>query len=146
MSLYKGMAAQADYNNWELRERNVITKSSGYDPDKMSVYYYDYTHGGSRIEKIEYSPTEKGKILKITNTITLPFTNIFMIGVFIFIQLMFVCMAYGPIAAFLVELFPPEIRYTSLSLPSGEHRKYLFRIVVSDHCSRNYGCIGSIFN
>jgi hypothetical protein len=30
---------------------------------------------------------------------------------------MFVCMVYGPIAAFLVELFPPEIRYTSLSLP-----------------------------
>ena len=26
-------------------------------------------------------------------------------------------MVYGPIAAFLVELFPPEIRYTSLSLP-----------------------------
>ena len=40
-----------------------------------------------------------------------------MIGLFIFIQLVFVCMAYGPIAAFLVELFPPEIRYTSLSLP-----------------------------
>jgi len=26
-------------------------------------------------------------------------------------------MAYGPIAAFLVELFPTRIRYTSISLP-----------------------------
>jgi hypothetical protein len=26
-------------------------------------------------------------------------------------------MAYGPIAAFLVELFPARIRYTSMSLP-----------------------------
>jgi hypothetical protein len=26
-------------------------------------------------------------------------------------------MVYGPIAAFLVELFPTEIRYTSMSLP-----------------------------
>ena len=26
-------------------------------------------------------------------------------------------MAYGPIAAFLVELFPAKIRYTSMSLP-----------------------------
>ena len=26
-------------------------------------------------------------------------------------------MAYGPIAAFLVELFPTKIRYTSMSLP-----------------------------
>ena len=26
-------------------------------------------------------------------------------------------MVYGPIAAFLVELFPTKIRYTSMSLP-----------------------------
>jgi MHS family proline/betaine transporter-like MFS transporter len=35
----------------------------------------------------------------------------------IFIQVVFVTMVYGPIAAFLVELFPTRIRYTSLSLP-----------------------------
>lgn len=35
----------------------------------------------------------------------------------IFIQVFFVTMAYGPIAAFLVELFPTHIRYTSMSLP-----------------------------
>jgi MFS family permease len=29
----------------------------------------------------------------------------------------FAAMAYGPIAAFLVELFPTKIRYTSLSIP-----------------------------
>jgi len=29
----------------------------------------------------------------------------------------FLAMAYGPIAAFLVEAFPAKIRYTSLSLP-----------------------------
>jgi hypothetical protein len=28
-----------------------------------------------------------------------------------------VTMAYGPVAAFLVELFPTRIRYTSMSLP-----------------------------
>ncbi|MEZ4311722.1 MAG: MFS transporter [Polyangiaceae bacterium] len=33
------------------------------------------------------------------------------------IQMMYVCMVYGPIAAFLVELFPTKIRYTSMSLP-----------------------------
>lgn len=31
--------------------------------------------------------------------------------------MVYVCMAYGPIAAFLVELFPTRIRYTSMSLP-----------------------------
>ncbi|HEY8498228.1 MAG TPA: MFS transporter [Limnochordales bacterium] len=35
----------------------------------------------------------------------------------VFIQVLYVTMVYGPIAAFLVELFPAKIRYTSLSLP-----------------------------
>ena len=35
----------------------------------------------------------------------------------VFIQVVFVTMVYGPIAAFLVELFPARIRYTSMSLP-----------------------------
>jgi MFS family permease len=39
-----------------------------------------------------------------------------MIGL-IFIQILFVTMSYGPIAAFLVEIFPTKIRYTSMSLP-----------------------------
>ena len=35
----------------------------------------------------------------------------------VFIQILYVTMVYGPIAAFLVELFPTKIRYTSMSLP-----------------------------
>ena len=35
----------------------------------------------------------------------------------IWIQLIWVCMVYGPIAAYLVEAFPARVRYTSLSLP-----------------------------
>ena len=35
----------------------------------------------------------------------------------IFIQVLFVTMVYGPIAAYLVEAFPAKIRYTALSLP-----------------------------
>ncbi len=35
----------------------------------------------------------------------------------VFIQVLFVTMVYGPIAAFLVEMFPTKIRYTSMSLP-----------------------------
>lgn len=35
----------------------------------------------------------------------------------VFIQILYVTMVYGPIAAFLVELFPTNIRYTSMSLP-----------------------------
>lgn len=35
----------------------------------------------------------------------------------VFVQILYVAMVYGPIAAFLVELFPTKIRYTSMSLP-----------------------------
>ena len=35
----------------------------------------------------------------------------------VFIQLIWVTMVYGPIAAYLVEAFPAKIRYTALSLP-----------------------------
>jgi hypothetical protein len=35
----------------------------------------------------------------------------------IWVMIIFVTMAYAPIAAFLVELFPTKIRYTSMSLP-----------------------------
>ena len=35
----------------------------------------------------------------------------------VFIQVVFVTMVYGPIAAYLIEAFPAKIRYTSLSLP-----------------------------
>jgi len=35
----------------------------------------------------------------------------------VFILIVYVTMVYGPIAAFLVELFPTKIRYTSMSLP-----------------------------
>jgi MFS family permease len=43
--------------------------------------------------------------------------NPFILSALIFIQVVFVTMVYGPIAAFLVELFPTKIRYTSMSLP-----------------------------
>jgi MFS family permease len=43
--------------------------------------------------------------------------NVPMLILLVFIQVVFVTMVYGPIAAFLVELFPARIRYTSMSLP-----------------------------
>jgi hypothetical protein len=35
----------------------------------------------------------------------------------VFVQVIWVTMVYGPIAAYLVEAFPAKIRYTALSLP-----------------------------
>jgi hypothetical protein len=43
--------------------------------------------------------------------------NYFMVWLLLFILVIYVTMVYGPIAAWLVELFPARIRYTSMSLP-----------------------------
>ncbi len=40
-----------------------------------------------------------------------------MLVILIFIQVLYVTLVYGPIAAYLIEAFPAKIRYTSLSLP-----------------------------
>ena len=43
--------------------------------------------------------------------------NWLMTELILFIMVIYVTMVYGPIAAFLVEMFPTKIRYTSMSLP-----------------------------
>jgi MFS family permease len=43
--------------------------------------------------------------------------NVWMLIALVFVQVLYVTMVYGPIAAFLVELFPTRIRYTSMSFP-----------------------------
>jgi MFS family permease len=46
-----------------------------------------------------------------------PNPNVPMLILLVFIQVIYVTMVYGPIAAYLVEAFPAKIRYTSFSLP-----------------------------
>jgi MFS family permease len=43
--------------------------------------------------------------------------NMVMLTLLVFVQVVYVTMVYGPIAAFLIEAFPARIRYTSFSLP-----------------------------
>jgi len=43
--------------------------------------------------------------------------NPVMLAVLVFYLVILVTMVYGPIAAFLVELFPARIRYSSMSMP-----------------------------
>jgi MFS family permease len=46
-----------------------------------------------------------------------PNPNVPMLMLLVFIQVLYVTMVYGPIAAYLVEAFPAKIRYSSFSLP-----------------------------
>lgn len=54
---------------------------------------------------------------KVHEAITVNSPTKWTLAFWVFIQVIFVTMVYGPIAAFLVEMFPIRIRYTSMSLP-----------------------------
>lgn len=78
----------------------------------------------TRGEEVRTLTYEDGSILKtstvagvVSNEITLGQTAFWSMVLLIFLQVVLVTMVYGPIAAFLVELFPTRIRYTSMSLP-----------------------------
>ncbi|MDB5247410.1 MAG: transporter [Segetibacter sp.] len=55
--------------------------------------------------------------VKISKAVILDNSSFWKLVWLVFIQVIFVTMVYGPIAAFLVEMFPVKIRYTSMSLP-----------------------------
>jgi MFS family permease len=48
---------------------------------------------------------------------TAPNPNVIALIALVFVQVVFVTMVYGPIAAYLVEAYPAKVRYTSMSLP-----------------------------
>ena len=53
----------------------------------------------------------------VSSVTSLPSASMIGLILIVFVQMVYVAMVYGPIAAFLVELFPTSIRYTSMSLP-----------------------------
>ncbi|TLU99458.1 MFS transporter [Dyadobacter luticola] len=57
------------------------------------------------------------EVQTVIKDVTLTGQSYIMVIVLVFFQVLLVTMVYGPIAAFLVELFPTQIRYTSMSLP-----------------------------
>jgi MFS family permease len=58
-----------------------------------------------------------GKFVDAAGAVTVAQPEIVPLIALVWIQVVFVTMVYGPIAAFLVEYFPARIRYTSLSIP-----------------------------
>jgi MFS family permease len=64
-----------------------------------------------------FGPYVDPVVHKVGDAFDNPSYSPLMLGVLVWVQVLFVTMVYGPIAAFLVELFPTRIRYTSMSLP-----------------------------
>jgi MFS family permease len=103
LPIYKAMQAAAGSNiATAVSQKNTVTGAisltpltsvnGALEPAKEVLTYVDFGHLAS-------NPVAWKLILLV------------------FIQVLFVTMVYGPIAAYLVEAFPARIRYTALSLP-----------------------------
>jgi MFS family permease len=72
-------------------------------------------HDDPSLPHFKLRPGEEKEVPKVEVFLSAP-TFWTLVGL-VFLQVFFVTMAYGPIAAFLVEMFPVQIRYTSMSVP-----------------------------
>ena len=82
----------------------------------FTVYENGITEKKVHVDTVYSSGVEKPQLVDKTSK-ELPSDRYWMMVGLIFLQILFVTMSYGPIAAFLVEMFPTKIRYTSMSLP-----------------------------
>jgi MFS family permease len=104
LPIYKGMQAVAG--------SNVVTAVSQRNPVTGAISLTPQTRDASG--NLQNAP----KVLPYTNFNSL-IGNRAALGLIllVLIQVLWVTMVYGPIAAYLVEAFPARIRYTALSLP-----------------------------
>jgi len=104
MPIYKAMQAAAG--------SNVVTATSKTNASTGAVTLTPQSRDQSG------NLVESKKVLDYTTFSDFIFnTTAWKLILLVFVQVIWVTMVYGPIAAYLVEAFPAKIRYTSLSLP-----------------------------
>ncbi len=116
--IYQQMYALTNVNiKIEVKEKESINRSKfveGVDTVRTvkRIHFYSDQTTLAEITK------EKNSVkLETKREVSLNGNKYWLMVGLIFIQIVLVTMVYGPIAAFLVELFPTRIRYTSMSLP-----------------------------
>ena len=103
LPIYKAMQA--------VSGSNVVTAISQKNPVTGAISLTPQTSVDGALQPAKEVLTYAGFENLMTNPVA------WKLILLIFIQVIFVTMVYGPIAAYLVEAFPAKIRYTSLSLP-----------------------------
>ncbi|WP_222167292.1 MFS transporter [Edaphocola aurantiacus] len=126
--IYSKMFATTDITQKTLTENGISQKvTTKADPkhegDQLITCSSVSTYtDGTELKKdsvvhIQADPAAKPVAAKVTKSISVNDSDKWTLIFLVFIQVVFVTMVYGPIAAFLVEMFPIRIRYTSMSLP-----------------------------
>jgi MFS family permease len=86
------------------------------DPVRVLITSRHFEDGSSIIET-SHAKISDASVVYSKKEVTLGDYAYYMMIVLVLLQVVLVTMVYGPVAAFLVELFPTRIRYTSMSLP-----------------------------
>ncbi|MGE0589633.1 MAG: MFS transporter [Cyclobacteriaceae bacterium] len=105
--LYKGMYGLTDMSN-----SAPLTEERTAGTDGIIQVVKQYADGTILTERVTASDNALA-----SRQIVLGATSFWNMVALVAVQVILVTMVYGPIAAFLVELFPTRIRYTSMSLP-----------------------------
>jgi MFS family permease len=117
--IYARLLHSADVSEWAKTAGGGVSTKTVVN-DSTSLYSVKNDYKGWQFTSVSTeTTTAAGPTIGITS-----FKDIHVNGstyrefvLLVFVQILFVTMVYGPIAAFLVELFPTKIRYTSMSLP-----------------------------
>jgi len=124
--LYKQMYSLTDTTlKQELTGQKSITRSVTFSEEgdtiktaKVQRMFEDESYLTETTREVHFKDASKKSLRAETKKeFTLSNTAYWIMIGLVFIQIVLVTMVYGPIAAFLVELFPTRIRYTSMSLP-----------------------------
>lgn len=124
--IYRKMYSLADLSvKQEINGSKIISKSMHMTESgdtvrtvKVEKQFTDFTVLAEiNRQTFSHDPNATPLAPETKKEITLGTAGYWFMILLIFIQVILVTMVYGPIAAFLVELFPTRIRYTSMSLP-----------------------------
>lgn len=119
--LYKQIYATADLTTKTVIDGSQsITRSTSFTAERDTIRVvttsFSYTDG-TTMSETKKTNSKAGVAVDVKKDVLLGDDGYWYIVLLVFIQIVLVTMVYGPIAAFLVELFPTRIRYTSMSLP-----------------------------
>ncbi len=104
----------------DFSEKSVAVASNG-DSTVTTTIAKAFVNGNTykevKTQKILTDKTKEAPKAEVKKQLWVSAGNWWLLAFLIFIQIIYVTMVYGPMAAFLVELFPTRIRYSSMSLP-----------------------------
>ncbi len=128
--IFSNFLNDTDANLMGIKEEKLVKsknellnqgKDSVYSTDKIITYDNGMVANVSRADTLAVDLTVReyqDARVKITYANKkLPSSTYWKFVGLVFLLILYVTMVYGPIAAFLVEMFPTKIRYTSMSLP-----------------------------